>query len=69
MNIYRLEGSELLFLIQAQIDNVTLRYLNFKQFKKKVVNSTWIHVQEVNPIAEIITSLKEMHRQPIPALR
>ena len=69
MNIYRLEGSELLFFIQAQIDNLTLRYLNFKQFKKKVVTSTWIHVHAVNPIAEIITSLKEMRRQSIPALR
>ena len=69
MNIYRLEGNELLFFIQAQIDNLMLRYLNFKQCKKKVVTSTWIHVQAVNPIAEIITSLKEMHRQSIPALR
>ena len=57
MNIYRLEGSELLFLIQAQVDNLMLRYLNFKQFKKKVVTSTWIHAQAVNPGAEVITSL------------
>ena len=69
MSIYQLEGSELLFLIQAQIDDLTLIYLKFKQFKKKVVTSTWIHVQEVNPIAEIIISLKEMRRQSIPALR